>query len=136
MQITEQFTQQHHEIISLCDQLWECAIEKHIGKDASFVYTIQRSLSKVLSLHHRLEDSAFHPMLHEHKDSRVRAASLRLKDEFLECESRHLLYQQRYPTAQSIQTDPAQYVKDTHIIINAIRNRINKEERELYSLLR
>lgn len=136
MEVTLQFTRQHHEIISLCDQLWECSIEKHICKDASFVHKIQQSLYNVLNLHHRLEDHAFYPMLHEHKDARVRATSLRLKDKFLECGNMHLLYQESYPTPQSIEADPAQYVRDTHNIINMIRNRINVEERELYSLLR
>lgn len=136
MEITGQFTKQHHEIISLCDRLGECAIEKHIGKDASFVHKIQQSLYKVLNLHQRLEDHAFYPMLHEHKDPRVRTTSLRLKDKFLECGNTHLLYQETYPTAQSIEANPAQYVRDTHTIISMIRNRINIEERELYSLLR
>ena len=136
MEVTEQFTRQHHEIISLCDRLLECAIEKHIAKDASFVHTIQQSLYKVLNLHHRLEDSAFYPMLHEHEDSNVRTTSLRLKDKFLKCGDAHRLYQDTYPTAQSIETSPAQYVRDTHNVVNMIRNRINIEERELYSLLR
>jgi hypothetical protein len=136
LEITEQFTRQHHEIISLCDQLFECAIEKHIGKDASFVHKIQQSLYKVLNLHHRLEDHAFYPMLHEHQDPRVREASLRLKEKFLNCGNTHQLYQETYPTPQSIESDPAQYVRDTQTIINMIRNRINSEERELYSLLR
>ena len=136
MEITEQFTRQHHEIISLCDRLGECAVEKHIAKDASFVHKIQKSLYKVLNLHHRLEDFAFYPMLHEHKDPRVRTTSLRLKDEFLKCGDMHRLFQETYSTVQSIETDPAQYVKDTHNIINITRNRINIEERELYSLLR
>lgn len=136
MEITEQFTRQHHEMISLCNQLWECAIEEHIRKDASFVYKIQQALYKVLNLHHRLEDEALYPMLHEHKDPRVRTTSLRLKDKFLECGNTHLRYQEIYPTVQSIEANPSQYVRDTHNIINLIRNRINTEERELYSLLR
>ena len=136
MEITEQFTKQHHEIISLCDRLGECAIEKHIGKDARFVHKIQQSLYKVLNLHHRLEDHAFYPMLHEHKDPIVRSTSLRLKEKFLTCGNTHRLYQEAYPTPQSIEADPAQYVRETHTIINMIRNRINVEERELYSLLR
>ena len=136
MEITEQFTRQHHEIISLCDRLLECAIEKYICKDASFVHKIQQSLYNVLNLHHRLEDSAFYPMLHEHEDSRVRATSLRLKDEFLKCGDTYRVFQETYPTAQSIETNPAQYVRDTQNIINITRNRINIEERELYSLLR
>ena len=136
MQITEQFTRQHHEMISLCDQLWDCAIEEYISKDASFVHKIQQSLYKVLNLHSRLEDDAFYPMLHEHKDPRVRTTSLSLKDKFLECGNTHLLYQESYPTPQSIEANPAQYVRDTHNVINMIRNRINIEERELYSLLR
>jgi hypothetical protein len=123
-------------MISLCDQLRECAIEKHIAKDASFVHKIQQSLYKVLNLHHRLEDGALYPMLHEHKDPKVRTISLRLKDKFLECGKAHRLYQERYPTAHSIEANPTQYVSDTHNVINMIRNRINIEERELYSLLR
>lgn len=136
MQITEQFTRQHHEMISLCDQLWACAIVEHISKDASFVHRIQQALYKVLNLHSRLEDDAFYPMLHEHKDPEVRTVSLRLKDKFLECGNMHKLYQETYSTPQSIEANPVQYVSDTHTVIKMIRNRINIEERELYSLLR
>lgn len=136
MEIVEQFTRQHHEIISLCDQLLECAVEKHIGKDASFVHKIQQSLDDIVTVHHRLEDNAFYPMLHEHKDPRVKATSLRLKDEFLKYGHTYRLYQERYPTAKNIETNPAQYVRDTHNMINMIRNRIKIEEKELYSLLR
>lgn len=136
MEITKQFTRQHHEIIFLCKQLEECAIEKHIGKDASFIHKIQQSLCSVVDLHHRLEESAFYPMLHEHKDSRVRTTSLRLKNEFLQYGNTPMLYQETYPTPQSIERDPAQYVRDTHNLTNMLRNRINIEDRELYSLLR
>ena len=75
-------------------------------------------------------------MMKLHEGPRVRATSLRLKEKFLECGDSRLLYQEKYPTSQSIEADPAQYVRDTHTIINMIRNRINIEERELYSLLR
>ena len=134
--MTEQFTRQHHEMVSLCDQLWECAIEEHIRQDARFVHKIQQSLYKVLNLHERMEDFGFYPMLHEHKDERVRTKSLSLKERFQACGDSHLQYQQNYPTAESIQTNAAQYVRDTHDIIRMIRNSINTEERELYSLLR
>ncbi len=136
MNITERFTHQHHEIVSLCNQLRACAIAEHIRKDARFVYQIQTSLFSTLNLHLRLEDTAFYPMLNNHKDPKVREVSLRLQEEFRPCSDIHLNFQNKYSDAQSIEMSADDYVKDTHEIINIIRTRINKEERELYSLLR
>ncbi len=136
MNITERFTHHHHEIISLCNQLRECAIAEHIRKDANFVYQIQKSLFNTLGLHLRLEDTGFYPMLNEHKDSKVREVSLRLQEEFRLYMDVHLSYQKKYSDAHSIEIEADDYVKDTHEIINIIRIRINQEERELYSLLR
>jgi len=136
MSVTDRFTQQHHEIISLCNHLVECSIEKYISNDASFVHNLQTSLFKVLDLHLKLEDTALYPMLHEHKNPSVRATSLRLKDEFLSCAHIYTLYQKNYSTTGDIEVSSAQYVKDTQYLVKMIRSRINKEERELYSLLR
>ena len=136
MNITDQFTRQHHEMVSLCQQLLECSIEKYISKNASFVHTIQRSLHEVMSLHIRLEDTAFYPMLHEHENPEVRSISLRLQEEFLPGTKMYWAYHERYPSAHSIEKNSSQYIEDTHAVVNEIRLRINKEERELYSLLR
>jgi len=134
MSFIKRFSDQHKEIILLCEQLKMITIDAIIN-DISNIKAIQDKLNKVLSGHLQLEDKALYPSLHEHSDPNIVKTSKRLQSEVLVCTQAHTIYQDKYSDLKSIQADPSTYVKETIHVIDAILERIEKEERELYSLL-
>ncbi len=136
MNIIDRFVEQHYQIISLCEELKLHATVDSLNEDVDLAHKVQLKLNETLGLHLRLEDHSLYPMLSEHKDPDVRNTALRLKDEIESATLAHAEYQKKYASQQSIKDNISDYAQETQALVALIRTRIQKEEAELYSLLR
>ena len=136
MNIADRFIEQHHQIVSLCNELMFYAHKDHIGDNVGLVITIQENLGEILGSHLRLEDLSLYPMLLEHKDIAIRETAALLKQEVSGCAHLYNIYREKYPTRQSIEDHINSYIEDTNKMISSILQRNKREEIELYSLLR
>ena len=136
MNITQRFSKQHEEIVSLCQRLQEYAHKKDSKHDVISMHTLQESLNKALLEHLLLEDSALYPSLFESKNHEIRETSLRLKEEVQVCGDLHAAYQKKYPDIDTIKENMEAYQEDTFTITEVILERIQKEDTELYPLLK
>jgi len=136
MNIVERFSKQHREIVSLCQQLQGYSYKKDSKDDLISMHALQESLNKTLLEHLLLEDSALYPSLFESKNPEIRDTSLRLKEEVLVCGGLHAAYQKKYPDIDTIEENMEAYQEDTFIITQVILERIQKEDTELYPLLK
>ena len=136
MNIVERFTEQHYQLISICKELKIRSRVENLKIDTIPAFELQQNLNDTLGAHLRLEDHSLYPMLLEHHDPMVRDVASRLKGEVTECPREHNVYQEKYPTQKSIEDNMHDYAKDTYNLANKILERIQKEETELYALLR
>ena len=136
LNIIERFTEQHYQIISLCKELKIRSTVDNLKVDAAPAYELQKDLHETLGAHLRLEDQSLYPMLIEHHDPTVRDVASRFQKELAECPRAHNAYQEKYPTQKSIEENIHTYAEDTYDLAKQILERIQKEETELYSLLR
>lgn len=136
MNIVDRFVEQHRQIVSLCNKLAYYAHTDHIQDNIPLVNNIQENLSEILGSHLRLEDLSLYPILMEHDNATVRETAVQLKNEVSGCTHTFNTYREKYPTQKSIEDNTASYIEDTQKVISSILQRIQKEEAELYSLLR
>ncbi len=134
MEIIRRYQSQHKIIITLCKQLVSLGTIDEVKQDAGFILKIFTTLDNILSLHLKSEDENLYPQLLTHKDPVIKNTSAAMQNELLETTNAYAAYKKKYHCKESIQLDPARYVKDTRKIIDALLKRIDKEETELYSL--
>ena len=136
MNIIDRFTEQHYQIIALCKEMKIRAMIENLENDVISVYELQEDLNETLGAHLRLEDLSLYPMLLEHENSKIRDNALKLQGEVSSCTLAHTQYQKKYASQQSIKDNIYEYSEDTQKLATAILERIQKEEIQLYSLLR
>ena len=136
MNIVDRFIEQHYQIIALCKELKIRATIENLENDMEAAYELQESLNETLGAHLRLEDLSLYPMLIEHENPEVRSVALKLQAEVSGCTRNHADHQKKYPSQMSIKDNITAYAEDTQKLTASILERIQKEEVELYSLLR
>ena len=136
MNIIDRFAEQHYQIIALCKELKIRATIENLENDVESVYEVQEDLNETLGAHLRLEDLSLYPMLVEHENPEIRDNALRLQTEVSSCTLAHTEYQKKYTSEQSIKDNIHAYSQDTLKLATSILERIQKEEVQLYSLLR
>lgn len=136
MNIIDRFTEQHYQIIALCKEMKIRARIENLENDVESVYELQEDLNETLGAHLRLEDLSLYPMLLEHENTEIRNNALRLQGEVSSCTQVHIEYQKKYASQQSIKDNIQAYSEDTQNLATSILERIQKEETQLYSLLR
>jgi hypothetical protein len=97
-------------------------------------YDLRRELVSTLLAHLKLEDWALYPRLIDSADPEISHAGKWFKEEMGGLAPVFLAYCDRWP-AGSIEKDWAGYCSETRDILEALMNRLTRENRELLPLL-
>ncbi|HJP68759.1 MAG TPA: hemerythrin domain-containing protein [Sphingomicrobium sp.] len=98
------------------------------------LFEVRRELVSTLIAHLKLEDWALYPRLIECGEDDIASAGLAFKDEMGGLAPAFLAYCDKW-SATSIEADWAGYCADTRAILDALSNRLTREDRELLPLL-
>lgn len=98
------------------------------------LFDLRRELISTLLAHLKLEDWALYPRLIECGEDDIASAALAFKDEMGGLAPAFLAYCEKW-SATSIEADWAGYCADTRAILDALNNRLTRENRELLPLL-
>ena len=98
------------------------------------LYEFRRSLMSTLIAHLKLEDWALYPRLIDSADEEVSCAGQSFKDEMGGLAPAFVSYCDQWTAAAITQNWPA-YCVDTRNILDALTNRLARENRELLPLL-
>lgn len=98
------------------------------------LFDLRRELISTLLAHLKLEDWALYPRLIECGEDDIASAALAFKDEMGGLAPAFLAYCDKW-SATSIEADWAGYCADTRAILDALNNRLTRENRELLPLL-
>jgi len=135
MNIVERYMNQHKIVLSLCSALQEAAEFGVNEKDFSSYVSVLNTLDDILSAHLESEDTYFYPDLAENEDSVIQTTSQRLQEEMSPISKVYKQYKKKYEISENILEDEVTFLKETRFLVKALYNRIEKEEKELYSLL-
>ncbi|HEX4739107.1 MAG TPA: hemerythrin domain-containing protein [Allosphingosinicella sp.] len=98
------------------------------------LFELRHALVSILLAHLKLEDWALYPRLIGSGDAEISSVGETFKDEMGGLAPAFLAYSEKW-TAPSIAADWAGYCKDTQAILDALMNRLVRENRELLPLL-
>lgn len=123
----------HAELVKLARQL-----ETFIGQPAPpqqlALFEVRRRLTSTLIAHLKTEDWVLYPRLLASSDASVAATGRAFNDEMGGLAAAFMAYSERW-TADAIQADWPGYCRETRVIVDALMNRITRENRELLPLL-
>ena len=98
------------------------------------LFNLRRELTSTLIAHLKLEDWALYPRLIESADQSISDAGREFQDEMGGLAPAFVAYCDRW-SANAIEADWAGYCIDTRAILDALENRLVRENRELLPLL-
>ena len=98
------------------------------------LFDLRRDLISTLLTHLKLEDWALYPRLMECGEDDIASAARAFKDEMGSLAPDFLAYCDKW-NATSIEADWPGYCTDTRLILDALNNRVTRENRELLPLL-
>jgi iron-sulfur cluster repair protein YtfE (RIC family) len=101
---------------------------------AAELFAVRGKLNSVLIAHLKAEDWVLYPRLFASPDPAVERTARAFSDEMGDLAQTYTAHTQKW-TATSIASDWNGYCKETGAILDALGNRIVRENRELYPLL-
>lgn len=132
---TQNYRDQHDQLLALAGKL-----AKLLGhSDATFPAAEARHLlSEIagrLTVHLAMEDKHLYPGLLEHADPQVSGTAQRFVDEMGGIATVFKAYLGAWPSAEAIARGAAEFREATQGILQALGNRIQRENGELYPLM-
>jgi iron-sulfur cluster repair protein YtfE (RIC family) len=134
MAYTQNFRKQHGELLNVAKSMAKLLDAEQLKKDAVEVRHLLSVLHGKLSVHLVMEDKSLYPRLLNHHDSRIRATTQHFIDEMGTLASVFKGYVGKWSTPSAIQADPATFIAETKAVFDALGNRIDRENNELYVL--
>lgn len=123
----------HAKLARLFNQLSE-VVEHPAPPPQVELFDLRRELVSTLLAHLKLEDWALYPRLIESGDPAIASAGETFRDEMGGLAPAFLAYSDKW-NATSIDKDWPAYCRDTLEILDALMNRLTREDRELLPLL-
>ncbi len=132
---TQQFRQQHDDLLTIATKMAESFDVDSLSRDAKEMRALLSELAGKLKVHLAMEDKHLYPKLLAHEDIAVRTTAQKFIDEMGGIAQVFTTYLDRWPHAKAIQGNAAGFIEETKGLFNALGNRINRENNNLYPLL-
>ena len=121
--------EEHATLVKILGRLSD-AITRETPPPSVELYGLRRELTSTLLAHLKLEDWVLYPSLVKHADGEVAALGKRFNEEMGGLSAAFTAYSEKWG-ATAIDSDWSGYRADTAVIIEALTNRIIRENREL-----
>jgi Hemerythrin HHE cation binding domain len=132
MATIQHLREEHALLVRIVGRLAEC-IARPNPPPAVELFAVRRDLNATLIGHLKAEDWILYPMLLESGDPETAATARQFMDEMGGLAAGFLAYADKW-SASAIESDWAGYCTESQGIIEALTQRITRENRELYPL--
>lgn len=132
---SEAFRQAHQELLQLINTMSTTLVISELQRDAAQARALLSMLGGKLTIHLAMEDEALYPRLANHAKPEIRSHAERFKKEMGGILGVFKQYMTRWPTAEAIQTNTADFIAETEQIFTALRSRIAAEDKDLFPRL-
>ena len=103
------------------------------GKEISATIS---QLSGIVSVHLAAEDKYLYPALQKDPAAHIQQLAAKFSREMGTLADVYKAYRDRFMLTSQIEADPALFLKETARVLQALSNRLQKEDKELYPLLK
>jgi hemerythrin-like domain-containing protein len=132
---TYNMRRQHTQILQVCKEIDDLIVSRALlsGNSSNASGCLVR-LTGQLKVHLAMEDKVMYPALINHSDPTIADLAKRYQDEMGGLVSVYLAYADKWST-KAIDSDPVEFAAATKIVFAALRDRIDREDNELYPLV-
>ncbi|MDU2066144.1 MAG: hemerythrin domain-containing protein [Sporomusaceae bacterium] len=127
---------QHHDILALVGELEKYKTGDLLQNNAVTVAKSLAQLAGILKMHLSSEDKFLYPKLLQNTDATIHTTAKLFINEMGTLGQSFETYKMSYMGASKITAQADNFIKETQSICAAIRERMNKEEHDLYPLLK
>lgn len=127
---------QHNEIVSLTNFILDNIVKNTIDQNINEIAQSINTISGKLKIHLLNEDKYLYPYLLNSSDTALNTFGKKYNEEMLEVTKVYEGYKSKYNTATKIKQNIVGFKEDTKQIFGVLSNRVDREERELYQLLK
>lgn len=135
MRRTENYRQHHEELRAIVARIEALLDAGRVAADSTPIATVVRELFGKFAVHLAIEDNSLYPRYRDHADSRLRDTAQRFESEMGGLGERFDLYRKTWPGPLAIARDPAAFVAETAAVLAALKERVGREETQLYDLI-
>lgn len=135
MSKTASYRQHHEELRAIAARIDRVLDRDGLTATPDEAAAVVRELFGKFSVHLAIEDKSLYPRAKAAGDSRLHAVASRFESEMGDLGKRFDAYRQSWPGPLAIGRDPARFAQETRTVLTALRERVAREETELYDLI-
>lgn len=135
MSKTASYRQHHEELRAIAARIDRVLDRDGLTATADEAAAVVRELFGKFSVHLAIEDKSLYPRAKAAGDARLHAVASRFESEMGDLGQRFDAYRQSWPGPLAIGRDPARFAQETRAVLTALRERVAREETELYDLI-
>lgn len=132
MSKTMNFRRQHNDMMDLVSEITAHLDEKTVASASGDVASLLARLSGKLSVHLTQEDKFLYPRMKDSGNANAQRLALSFQNEMGGLSQTYTDFAKRYRGGRSIEADPAGFVREAKQIFSALKERIERENRDLY----
>lgn len=132
---TENFRQQHKDLLAIAGKMALGFRQEHLARDASEMRTLLSELTAKLKVHLAMEDKSLYPALLNHSNGLISTKAQEFVTEMGGLAEVYTKYVERWRTASLIQADPDTFITESRDVFDALADRIKREDSELYVMV-
>jgi hemerythrin-like domain-containing protein len=132
---SSRFKHEHKVILGIVSQLEDLLDAEALAANGTPAHQLVAELAGLLTEHLRVEDAVIYPSLVTHSEPSVRATAQLLAKRIGGIGRTFEAYVGAWAAGETISGDPARFVAETRGMMRALKNRIEREDRELYPLV-
>jgi hemerythrin-like domain-containing protein len=134
MERFQTFYREHKEILETISELNLLLKQESIKENSESIVDLLASLSGKLQIHLAMEDKYLYPLLLRSKDSKLHQMADDFSTEMGDIGKVLKNYINEWGSITSLAGNPIKFINESNEIFRALKNRIKKEEKELYPL--
>lgn len=131
---TDMFQQQHSEMAEIVTAISGRLDTATLANEAREVVSLLAQLGGKLKMHLAAEDKSLYPAMFSSSNSEASQAAKKFMDEMGGLKGAFDQYSSKWRSYVAVQNDPAGFATETKSIFAALKDRVQREDKELYPL--
>lgn len=134
MSRTTRYREQHADIAKVVADLEAQLDATKLGADGAPARKLLSSLAGKIAVHLSAEDEHLYPELARSNNEKLKAVASQFAKDMGPIAKAFTGYVAKWPTPTAIKSDPASFIAETKSVLAVLKERIRKENQELYPL--
>lgn len=135
MSKTQNYRKQHDQLLEIATDISKQLSEDNLSSDANGVRILLSNFMGKLKYHLAIEDKSLYPNLLAHPDEKIVSTAQEFIDEMGSMGKVVEAYNSKWSSAAKIQSDAADFIRETKNVFGVLAKRIEKENNELYKMV-